>query len=137
MPQINALGLEGFTFKDINLTNSFYYLPKNQCILCGKIDQDDFGNKFNNKSKFCHFGCSNGDPNPSAHKEGCCYRAWRMQAKNLKQKFKRIIKKDEILSNEQKKRIIEPFIEFCETRCIENQKIKYPPRGPSNEELED
>lgn len=157
-PKINALewllvhiaDLKYFEFSDF--VKSKYEKPHNQCMICGKPDfyekeitkgEKKIKIEFSSKRKYCHvLGCSEDNPNPSDHTDGCHYKEWAYVKKSMNQKLSRYLKQLKILKtqtpididdeekiNEKIKQIEEKFCNFFENFYKEqykkNLKIPY------------
>lgn len=104
-----------------------------QCLLCSKPNEDEYGNKFDGRTKFCFF---ENRKNPEIktsldeYSEDCCSGKWRLWYSNLINKISRIeneyqVKHQNIDENEKKERIIESFIQFCEELFEHNLNNRY------------
>jgi hypothetical protein len=122
--QVHDLNIPGVAFddnpkgtrlylKDREIMFGCYRLPHNtQCIYCGRLDEDEQGNRFDNKRKLCHAkGCeARSEPNPEEH-PNCCFGKWRRE----KKAFNRWLNRAE-LRGESQKAITAYFKRFCAAR---------------------
>lgn len=95
----------------------------NQCVYCGKLDYDDQGNLFNNKTKLCHAkNCdAKGLSNPEDH-PNCCFGKWRKAKKTFNRWLQRAVKR-----NESERVIIAYFKSFCYERLEAISSLSPPP----------
>ncbi len=168
-PKINALDwllvhiadLKYFEFNDF--VQSKYEKPYKQCLVCGKPDYYEVINplgkkiqkEFSYKNKYCHlFECTEGDPNPQEHVNGCHYKEWAYIKKSMNQKLSRCLqrlkkyqsqKTNNIFIQEKIDKKIEEttkefyqiFEDFYLEQYRKNCKILYTVRSGENDEVFD
>lgn len=97
-----------------------YSLPYKQCHYCGRLEKDSRQHEFGKRQlKYCHLSHCPSDPSSSLHIQ-CCYGNWKRLKTNLQKKLKR--------ANQDADKIKELFLEFCESRYLENLKVQSPVR---------
>lgn len=106
--------------------------PHKQCYFCSRPNEDEYGNKFNKRTKYCYF-----DKRKKGQQEkhiedddDCCSTRWRNKSQYVRNIIGRIEKKTlkqhkNYTSEEQEKEITQIFINFCNESFERNLNNKY------------